>query len=229
MENTLSTFACEKDTCNMQSIADLRQEYSKATLDVANVTAHPMQQFEQWFQEALRANVPEPNAMNLATVNEHGRPSSRIVLLKGIENQKFVFFTNYQSTKGRELEKTPWCALTFFWPELERQVRIEGTASRISSERSEQYFRSRPRGSQIGAWSSPQSSIIESRSLLESRTQQMEKKFEGQPVLPKPHQWGGFEIEPAQVEFWQGRPSRLHDRIQYTLIDKAWKIYRLAP
>lgn len=213
----------------MLAIADLRQEYSKASLDVTSVQRDPVKQFEKWFTEAVQAQVPEPNAMNLATINAAGTPTSRIVLLKGIENSKFVFYTNYQSSKGKELEKTPACALTFFWPELERQVRIEGTATRIDTKRSEEYFQSRPRGSQIGAWSSPQSAIIESRSILEERVKQMEKKFEGQEILPKPHQWGGFEVDPLLIEFWQGRPSRLHDRIQFNKIDGAWKIYRLAP
>ncbi|HEY9004976.1 MAG TPA: pyridoxamine 5'-phosphate oxidase [Ohtaekwangia sp.] len=213
----------------MLAIADLRNEYSKASLDVTNVLPDPVRQFEKWFQEAVQAQVPEPNAMTLSTVNALGGPSSRIVLLKGIESNRFVFYTNYQSAKGKDLERVPACALTFFWPELERQVRIEGVAGRIDAERSEQYFQSRPRGSQIGAWSSPQSSIIESRTILEERVAQIEKKFSGHEVLPKPHQWGGFEVEPVMIEFWQGRQSRLHDRIQFSKIDNAWKIYRLAP
>ncbi|WP_333819610.1 pyridoxamine 5'-phosphate oxidase [Ohtaekwangia sp.] len=213
----------------MLAIADLRNEYSKASLDVTNVLPDPVRQFEKWFQEAVQAQVPEPNAMTLSTVNALGGPSSRIVLLKGIESNRFVFYTNYQSAKGKDLERVPACALTFFWPELERQVRIEGVAGRIDAERSEQYFQSRPRGSQIGAWSSPQSSIIESRTILEERVAQIEKKFSGHEVLPKPHQWGGFEVEPVMIEFWQGRQSRLHDRIQFNKIDNAWKIYRLAP
>lgn len=213
----------------MQSIAALRTEYAKASLDIADVSSDPVQQFEKWFKEAVDAQVPEPNAMNLATVTEHGRPASRIVLLKGIEEQQFVFYTNYQSSKGQELEKNPACALTFFWPELERQIRIEGVASRVDPRLSELYFQSRPRGSQIGAWSSPQSSIIESRAILEERYRNVEKKFDGKDPLPKPHQWGGFKVEPLQVEFWQGRPSRLHDRLRYTRIDSTWKIHRLAP
>jgi pyridoxamine 5'-phosphate oxidase len=213
----------------MQKIAELRKEYSKASLDISNVLPDPIEQFENWFREALQAAVNEPNAMNLATVGEHGRPSARIVLLKGVELQKFIFYTNYQSDKGRELETNPACALTFFWPELERQVRIEGVASRIASDRSQEYFQSRPRGSQIGAWSSPQSSVIQDRHILEDRVMQIEKKFEGQTVLPKPQQWGGYEVDPFLIEFWQGRPNRLHDRIQYTKVDGQWKIYRLAP
>jgi pyridoxamine 5'-phosphate oxidase len=214
----------------MPPLADLRTEYAKASLDIADVFSDPMKQFEKWFNEAVTAQVPEPNAMNLATVNEHGRPASRIVLLKGIEDYRFfVFYTNYQSEKGRELEKNPACALTFFWPELERQVRIEGVADRVEASQSELYFQSRPRASQIGAWSSPQSSIIESRDILEERYREMEKKFDGRDSIPKPHQWGGFKVEPLLLEFWQGRPSRLHDRIQYTKVDGVWKTHRLAP
>jgi len=213
----------------MQEIADLRKEYSKASLDIADVHTDPMKQFEKWFNEALSAQVMEPNAMNLATVNESGKPTSRIVLLKGVENNQFVFYTNYQSVKGRELENNPACALTFFWPELERQVRIEGTAERVEAEQSEKYFQSRPRNSQVGAWASPQSAVIESRNILEERVTQLEKKFQGQTVLPKPNQWGGFKVTPLLIEFWQGRPSRLHDRIQYTKVDNNWKMFRLAP
>ncbi|MBT1712247.1 pyridoxamine 5'-phosphate oxidase [Fulvivirgaceae bacterium PWU5] len=213
----------------MKSIADLRQDYAKSSLEVANVLPDPVAQFEKWFQEALQAGVPEPNAMNLATVNEQGQPSARIVLLKGVEAKQFLFFTNYQSQKGLLLERNPACALTFFWPELERQVRIEGITQRLDAQTSEAYFQSRPRGSQIGAWASPQSSVIDSRTILEERVQQLEKRFDGETVLPKPHQWGGYAVMPSMIEFWQGRPSRLHDRIVYTRIDGQWKIHRLAP
>lgn len=212
-----------------QPLADLRQEYAKASLDISDVSKDPMLQFEKWFQEALAAKVLEPNAMNLATVNAQGRPTARIVLLKGIENQKFTFYTNYQSLKGKELEQNPACALTFFWPELERQVRIEGTAERVSAEVSQKYFQSRPRTSQIGAWSSPQSSIIDNRQILEERVLQMEAKFSGQEVLPRPSQWGGYAVTPLLIEFWQGRPSRLHDRLQFTQVEGSWKVHRLAP
>lgn len=213
----------------MNDIASIRKEYSKAALDAKSVLQDPIRQFTKWFDEALSANVLEPNAMNLATVNENGRPASRIVLLKGVENNKFVFYTNYQSRKGRELDNNPACSLTFFWPELERQVRIEGVASRIDEKRSEAYFQSRPRGSQVGAWASPQSTLISDRLLLEERAKKMEEKFKGLDVLPKPNQWGGYEIDPLMIEFWQGRPSRLHDRILYTKDDGVWKINRLAP
>ena len=213
----------------MHPLSKLRSEYSKASLDVSSILPDPIKQFEKWFQEALEAKVLEPNAMNLSTVNDNNRPSSRIVLLKGVEENTFVFYSNYQSTKGRELENNPACALTFFWPELERQVRIEGTAERIDDERSGRYFQSRPRGSQIGAWTSPQSSIIESREILEQRARQIEKRFEGVEALPKPNQWGGYAVDPILIEFWQGRPNRLHDRIQFSKIDNTWKIHRLAP
>ena len=213
----------------MQPIADIRKDYTKASLDVKNVSEDPIVQFQKWFKEALASEVPEPNAMNLATVNRDGRPSSRIVLLKGVEYNKFVLLTNYQSDKGQELEHNPACALTFFWPELERQVRIEGIASRIDDKRSEEYFQSRPRGSQIGAWASPQSTLLDNREILEERVKQIEERFKDLKVLPKPKQWGGFEIDPLLFEFWQGRPSRLHDRIRYIKTDNVWKIYRVSP
>lgn len=213
----------------MKDLSSIRKEYSKATLDEQSIAVSPFEQFDRWFNEAVTAQLPEPTAMNLATVNEHGKPSSRIVLLKGVENEKFVFYTNYQSTKGRDLLKNPTCALHFFWPELERQIRIEGMAEKIEPKRSEIYFQSRPRASQIGAWTSPQSSLIGSRAVLEERAKQIEKRFEGEPVLPKPHQWGGYEVDPFMIEFWQGRESRLHDRIQFLKVDGLWKINRLAP
>ncbi len=213
----------------MHDLPKLRSEYSKASLDVSSILADPIKQFEKWFQEALEAKVLEPNAMNLATINGNNRPSSRIVLLKGIEQEKFLFYSNYQSAKGKELDQNPACALTFFWPELERQVRIEGIADRVDDKRSEQYFQSRPRGSQVGAWTSPQSSIIESRAILEERAKQIEKRFEGLSVLPKPNQWGGYQVDAQIIEFWQGRPNRLHDRIQFFKIDNTWKMHRLAP
>ena len=212
-----------------KNITDLRKEYSRSTLDFSNVLKDPVKQFEKWFDEAVQSAITEPNAMHLATVDEHGKPSSRIVLLKGIEANKFIFYTNYQSKKGRELENNPACALTFFWPELERQVRIEGIASRVDSALSDVYFQSRPRESQLGAWASPQSSLIDNRSILEERYHQMDKKFQGIALLPRPQQWGGYKVDPFQIEFWQGGTGRLHDRIQYTRVDNGWKIYRLAP
>jgi len=213
----------------MSSIANIRTEYTKASLDSTSVHLNPIEQFSLWFNEALAALVPEPTAMHLSTVNVHGRPSGRMVLLKGVEDSKFIFFTNYQSRKGNDLDVNPACALTFFWPELERQVRIEGVAIRIEKTRSDEYFQSRPRGAQIGAWSSPQSTVISDRNLLEKRIVEIEKRFEGKDPLPRPHQWGGYEIDPLMIEFWQGRPNRLHDRILYVKTDKGWEIKRLAP
>ena len=213
----------------MTKISELRRDYSKATLDVDTIEKDPILQFEKWFDEALRVEVLEPNAMTLSTVSSSGRPSGRIVLLKGIERNKFLFYTNYHSKKGKELESNTACALTFFWPELERQVRIDGTCSRVDAATSEKYFQSRPRESQVGAWASPQSSIISDRSLLEARVGEIEKKFKGQEILPKPHQWGGFAVDPVEVEFWQGRPTRLHDRIVYFKVDERWMTRRLAP
>lgn len=213
----------------MHKLADLRKEYSKASLDISNVLTNPIDQFNKWFDEALKTEIPEPNAMSLATVSKNNRPSCRIVLLKGIEDNKFLFYTNYQSHKGKELENNPVCALTFFWPELERQVRIEGTATRVDEKRSEEYFQSRPLGSQIGAWASPQSSVIENRVILEERAKQIEKRFEGKTILPKPKQWGGFQVDPSMIEFWQGRESRLHDRIEFIKVDGNWTVHRLAP
>lgn len=213
----------------MMSIEDLRKDYSKATLEITSVAPSPIAQFEKWFSQALEAKVPEPNALNLATVSKGGQPSSRIVLLKGVEKNCFVFYSNYQSLKGKELQENPSCALNFFWPELERQVRIEGIAERTSEEQSTAYFQSRPRESQIGAWASPQSVVISDRKLLDDRAKEIEKKFAGQAILPKPKQWGGFRVKPFLVEFWQGRPGRLHDRIVYTKESEDWKISRLAP
>jgi len=208
---------------------DLRTEYRKSTLDSQSVDKDPVVQFDRWFTEAVKATIAEPNAMNLATISEDGRPSSRIVLLKGVAGGKFMFYTNYQSQKGKELEKNPACALNFFWPDLERQIRIEGVAQRLDAATSENYFQSRPRASQVSAWASPQSSLIRDRSILEERVKEIEKRFEGKDVLPKPHQWGGYGVEPFEIEFWQGRLNRLHDRIVYTRIEGEWRINRVAP
>lgn len=213
----------------MVSFADLRKEYSKDVLDVTSVAREPLVQFEKWLAEAIKAAVPEPNAMNLATVSSKGLPSARIVLLKGIENNYFVFYTNYHSQKGMHLEDNPACALTFFWPDLERQIRIEGVSERVSEETATAYFQSRPRPSQVGAWASPQSTVIADRKILEKRAEEIEKRFEGLPFLPKPKQWGGYKVMPYWIEFWQGRESRLHDRILYTKDSEEWKIVRLAP
>lgn len=213
----------------MDGLSDLRKEYSKAGLDASAVNKNPITQFNKWFKEAIELSALEPNAMTLSTISESGRPSARIVLLKGVEKDLFSFYTNYQSQKGKELEANPACALTFFWPELERQVRIEGIAQRVSDGESEKYFQSRPRGSQVGAWASPQSTIIKDRTILEARTKELEKRFDGNEVLPKPKQWGGYAVDPFEIEFWQGRPNRLHDRIVYYKTENTWTIHRLAP
>ena len=213
----------------MHNLAEIRKEYSKATLDISNVSNDPIHQFNKWFDEALKSKVLEPNAMCLATVSIDNRPSCRIVLLKGVEENKFLFYTNYQSHKGKELENNPVCALTFFWPELERQIRIEGIAGRVAENKSIEYFQSRPLGSQVSAWASPQSTVIDNRIILEDRAKQIEKRFEGSTVLPKPHQWGGYAVDPMLIEFWQGRENRLHDRMEYVKLDGSWKLHRLAP
>lgn len=213
----------------MKPISEIRKEYTMASLELKSIHKNPIVQFEKWFKEAMQAEVLEPNAMTLSTVTEAGRPTARVVLLKGVEKNKFSFYTNYQSKKGKELEHNPACALTFFWPELERQVRIEGVSERLETAISEAYFQSRPRGSQVGAWASPQSSIIKDRELLEARVKEIEKRFEGKDVLPKPHQWGGYAVEPFEIEFWQGRASRLHDRIVYYKNEGEWVMHRLAP
>jgi pyridoxamine 5'-phosphate oxidase len=210
-------------------IAAIRREYSRAALTEAELHPDPLEQFRLWFDQALDAEVREPNAMTLATATPDGRPSARIVLLKGVDAEGFIFFTSSDSQKGRELEANPLAALVFFWPELERQVRVTGVARRIGREESESYFQSRPRGSRIGAWASTQSQVIPDRASLETRIAEMETAFPGAEI-PLPPFWGGYRIEPESIEFWQGRRSRLHDRLRYTLgPDGGWAIERLAP
>lgn len=211
------------------SLADLRKEYTQQSLERADVLPDPIGQFERWFEEAQQAQIHEPNAMHLATVSAEGYPNARVVLLKGIEDGCFLFYTNYASRKGQNIRQQPRVALTFFWPELERQVRIEGAATQLSDERSTAYFRSRPRGSQLGAWVSPQSEVIADRSVLTERQQELAERFADQPI-PRPDHWGGYAVRPHTVEFWQGRPSRLHDRLRYQRQENnAWIIERLAP
>lgn len=208
-----------------QKIADLRLDYKLATLNEQDVATDPVQQFERWWLEVIQSSLEEPNAMTLATSTPDGKPSARIVLLKSFDENGFLFFTNYESRKGHELAANPQVTLLFFWKELERQVRIEGTVSKAEAGISDEYFRSRPVGSQMGAIASPQSQVIPGRAFLEDKV----KALEGQ-TLQRPEYWGGYLVKPLQVEFWQGRSSRLHDRLLYTLgEDGNWGIGRLAP
>jgi pyridoxamine 5'-phosphate oxidase len=207
---------------------DLRREYTKDALLESNVLPDPIAQFDRWFNDATLAGLPEANAMTLATVDTSGAPSARIVLLKGFDQRGFVFFTNYSSRKGRDLAANPRAALCFFWESLERQVRIEGTVEKTTRQESEEYFHSRPIGSQIGAWVSQQSEAIESREALDRRAEELLAKFVNTGV-PLPDFWGGFRVVPHTIEFWQGRPSRLHDRLQYVREGDRWKIRRLCP
>jgi pyridoxamine 5'-phosphate oxidase len=214
---------------NSISVADLRREYTLAGLRRRDLLADAIKQFEKWFEDALQAQVLEPNASTLSTVDKNGQPSSRTVLLKGIDQRGFVFFTNYQSRKGRELLENPRVAVTVLWRELERQVCICGVASKVSREESETYFKSRPVASQYGAWASEQGAVIPNRELLEQKLVEVKTKYQ-EGAVPLPPHWGGFVIAPKTVEFWQGRPNRLHDRFRYTHQDDGgWLIERLAP
>ncbi|PWS33659.1 pyridoxamine 5'-phosphate oxidase [Pedobacter paludis] len=209
-------------------LQNLRQDYKSATLDEADVDNNPITQFKKWFDHAVEAKIYEPNVMTLATADKSGRPDARIVLLKGVDEDGFRFFTNYLSAKGKELKRNPYACLVFFWPELERQVRIEGSVEKLDKETSEAYFLTRPKASQIGAIVSPQSQIVPNRAFLEERFEDFSKKNEDKMVA-KPAHWGGYIVKPTRIEFWQGRRSRLHDRINYEWVKKEWVKTRLAP
>lgn len=212
-----------------QFIQNLRLDYKAATLLESDVDKNPIMQFEKWFKQAIEAQVVEPNAMTLATASANGVPQARIVLLKEFDNQGFVFYSNYDSQKGKTLQENPYAALVFFWGDVERQIRIEGVVKRIAEEQSQAYFKTRPIGSRLGALVSPQSTVIADRKFLEDSLQQLEKQYIDKEI-PKPKHWGGYKVIAHKIEFWQGRRNRLHDRLVYTLQkDGSWIIYRLAP
>ena len=211
------------------SIADLRQNYTLAGLSQEDLDSNPIAQFNVWFQQALDADLLEPNAMTVATATPDGKPTARIVLLKGVDKRGFVFYTNYESQKGQQLIANPYAALVFLWDKLERQVRIEGKVVKLDREESEAYFHSRPKASQLGAWASDQSRVIPNRDVLEQKLTDLQNQYKDKTV-PIPEHWGGFRVVPSRIEFWQGRPSRLHDRLIYDLQDDgSWQIERLSP
>ena len=213
----------------MSTIADIRKEYKLQTLTEKDILQDPFAQFGKWWQEANNSGIDEPNAMTLATASADGMPDARIVLLKGFDEKGFAFYTNYNSVKGQQLLENPRASLVFFWKELERQVRIAGLVSLAPGKMSDDYFESRPLGSRIGAWASPQSETIDDREWLENNEARIRELWEGKSI-PRPGHWGGYVVKPVKMEFWQGRPSRLHDRMLYTLQNSgAWKIERLAP
>ncbi len=213
----------------MSAIADIRKDYKLKSFTEADALPDAITQFTNWWNDALASEIDEVNAFTLATATKDGTPSARIVLLKGYDSNGFVFFTNYESNKGKALAVNPKACMVFFWKELERQVRIEGSIEKVSSAESDEYFFSRPVGSQVGAWASPQSAVINNRNVIEENVKKMEEKFDSTSITRPPH-WGGYRLKPSLIEFWQGRPSRLHDRLQYTLQKNGdWKIERLAP
>jgi pyridoxamine 5'-phosphate oxidase len=207
-----------------------RKSYERAALDEQGINRDPFQQFTIWYDEAVAAGLPEPEAMTLSTATSEGRPSARIVLLRGYDERGFCFFSNYSSQKGRELAANPHAAVTFHWVELERQVRISGRVERVTAAESDDYFQSRPSQSQIGAWSSPQSNVIPSRDTLEQFFNEYQERYSDETAIPRPEHWGGYRVIPERIEFWQGRPNRLHDRLQFSRIDQGpWALDRLAP
>jgi pyridoxamine 5'-phosphate oxidase len=212
----------------MQPLADIRKEYKLKELTEGSVAADPVSQFDRWWKEAMASGLDEVNAMTLATVSREGRPDARIVLLKGFDARGFVFYTNYDSRKGADLAAYPQACLVLFWKELERQVRISGAVEKVSPGESDAYFHSRPEGSQLGAWASPQSQVIPGRDILDENLKSYTERFTAGNI-PRPPHWGGYRVAPRTVEFWQGRPSRLHDRLLYTSNGSAWTIERLAP
>jgi pyridoxamine 5'-phosphate oxidase len=209
-------------------INTLRHDFSMQSLDEKDANKNPITQFSKWFHEAIDAKVNEPNAMTVCTATPNGKPSARILLLRNFDDNGFVFYTNYNSRKGSEIAENPQAALLFFWPELERQVRIEGKLSKQTAEESDEYFNSRPRTSKLGAWTSAQSKVIKDRQVLDEEYKKQDKAYPGENV-PRPPHWGGYILNPEMIEFWQGRPSRLHDRLLYTRQNDNWKIERLAP
>jgi pyridoxamine 5'-phosphate oxidase len=211
-----------------REVAALRKEYTRAGLNETDVDPDPIVQFHEWFEKVIDADLHEPNAMILATATTDGKPSARTVLLKGYDERGFVFYTNYEGRKAKEIEANPTCALLFHWGELERQIRIEGRVGRVPDAESDAYFAGRPRGSRLGAWASQQSRSVEGRSVLEARVRALEKEYEGREI-PRPPFWGGYRVEPDTIEFWQGRENRLHDRLVYLRNEGGWKIVRLQP
>lgn len=212
----------------MMKIEDIRRDYRLLSLSEKDVARNPFVQFKKWWDEVIQANIDEPNAMTLATADRFGKPSARIVLLKGLKENGFEFFTNYESHKAKEIAENENVALVFFWKELERQVRIEGIAKKTDDLINDEYFMSRPAESRIGAWASPQSTVIASAEVLQTNAEEMKTKFAGKEISRPPF-WGGYSVKPTMIEFWQGRPGRMHDRVQYLIENGTWTIKRLAP